>query len=430
LKAPQPGASNPDPSEGRVQDALDVDRMLGSLGELIRYDSLGGRETPIQRYMAEVLDDLGMEVDLWELDMEALALDPACSMEIPRKEALGVVGALGVGKGPTLVLNGHVDVVPAGDPGLWSVPPWEATIRDGKVWGRGSADMKGGLAAALCALRALRDAGVEPGGRVLLQSVVGEEDGGVGTLAAVRRGHTGDAGVVLEPTRLVVAPAQAGALNFRVTIRGRAAHGALRGEGVSPIEKLIPVYRALQELERRRNEPPLHPLFAEYPLPYALCVGKVSSGIWASTVAESLSLEGRLGVGPEEEPDEARSQLAEALAAAAAGDPWLEEHPPELEWWGAQFEPAVIPSEHRVVTTLAGAFSDVTGTPARIQGMPYGADMRLLVNQGATPSVLFGPGDVRRAHAPDEYVAIRELEIAARTLARMILRFCGSRPAS
>lgn len=412
-------------TERKVLEAIDLDGLVTCLVELIAFESVGGNETSAQERVVRLLGELDMDVDLWSIDPTALRNDPAYTVEIDRDHALGVVGTWGGNDGPRLILNGHVDVVPAGDLSRWSVPPFKGTIRDGQVFGRGSADMKGGLCCALFAVRALRDAGVRIAGSVMVQSVVGEEDGGLGTLAAVRRGHIGDAAIVLEPTSLAVSPAQAGALNFRITVPGVAAHGALAHEGVDPIDKFVPVFQALKELERERNARPRHPMFAGQETPYAICVGTVSAGIWASTVAESLTCEGRLGVAVDEGPDEARRELVDAVATVAAADPWLRDHPPVVEWWGAQFAPAVIPSDHRIVAMVAGAHKDVTGTKPAICGMPYGADMRLLLNEGRTPAVLYGPGDVRRAHAPDEYVSIAELETATRTLALTIMRFCG-----
>ena len=416
--------------ERRVLDAVDIDALVEALGPLIAIDSSGGNETPAQERVARLMEDLGLDVDAWELDLPALRSDPAYSEELGRERALGAVGTLGGrGSGRTLVLNGHVDVVPAGELHRWTVPPFEATVRDGRVYGRGSADMKGGLLCGLYGLKAIRDAGVELAGSAVVQSVVGEEDGGIGTLAAVRRGHTGDGAMVLEPTSLVLAPAQAGAFNFRVTIPGKAAHGALRSEGEDPIERFIPIYRALRQVERERNARPRHPMFTDHELPYAVCVGRVRSGEWASTVAESLVLEGRFGVAPDEDPAAARAELEAALQAAvedaAEGDPWLRDHPPRLEWWGGQFGPAATPADDPVVTTSRDAFAAVTGRAPTVRGMPYGADMRLLVHEAGTPTVLFGPGDVRRAHAPDEYVELKELEVATKVVALAALRFCG-----
>ena len=414
------------PDEGRVLEAIDLDGLLERLSGLIAFRSLGGEEGPVQEHMAGLMDDLGLDVDAWDIDIDRLRRHPAYSADIERDAARGVVGRLGRGDGPALVLNGHVDVVEAGEPDRWSVPPWEATVRQGRVYGRGSADMKGGLCCALAAARAIRDAGVRLSGSVVIHSVVGEEDGGLGTLAAIERGHVGDAAIVLEPTGLAIAPAQAGALNFRLTVPGRAAHGALRTEGVNPFDAYLPLYEAMRELETRRNAGVADPLFSDYEVPFALCIGKLRSGIWASTVAETLVCEGRLGVAVGEDPDAARAQLARTIEETAARDPWLRAHPPALEWVGARFEPASIPADHALVTTLAGAHADAGGGVPAVRGVPYGADMRLLVNEAGVPTVIYGPGDVRRAHAPDEFVPIDELAAAARTLAVTILRFCGA----
>jgi acetylornithine deacetylase len=194
--------------------------------------------------------------------------------------------------------------------------------------------MKGGLCCALFAAKALRDSGVRLKGRLMVESVIGEEDGGVGTLAAVLRGYTADGAIVAEPTELIVAPAQAGAFNFRVTIPGKAAHGCVREEGVSPIEKFVPIHQALMELERERNERLQDALYARYKLPHALCIGNVRAGTWASSVAESLVFEGRYGIAVDEDQSAARRALEEAVHEAAKRDPWLREHPPVLEWWG------------------------------------------------------------------------------------------------
>jgi acetylornithine deacetylase len=418
--------------ERRALDAVDMNALLEDLAGLIPFRSDGGNETPVQDHVAGLMAGLGLDVDLWEIDLDRLRAHPACTTEIDRKRAVGLVGRRGGDgrtgeKGRTLVLNGHVDVVPAGDLDLWTVPPWEATVRDGRVYGRGSVDMKGGLCCALAAVRAVRDAGARLGGTVLFHSVIGEEDGGLGTLATIERGHTGDAAIVLEPTELMVAPAQAGAMNFRLTVPGRAAHGALRTEGVSPLDRFLPLYAAMREFEAERNRDIADPLFADYDVPFALCIGTLRSGIWASTVAESLTCEGRLGVAVGEEPASVRHAFAAVLDHTARTDPWLRDHPPVLEWWGGQFDPAAIPADHPIVTTVAAAHHEASGRAAVVRGMPYGADMRLLVHQGRTPTVLYGPGDVRRAHAPDEFVPLADLEAATRTLVLTILRYLDGR---
>jgi acetylornithine deacetylase len=262
-------------------------------------------------------------------------------------------------------------------------------------------------------------------GRLFVESVVGEEDGGVGTLAAVLRGYRADGAVVVEPTEMIVSPAQAGALSFRVTVPGLSAHGCVREEGISAIEKFFPIHQALLELEQKRNEAIAHPLYARYRLPYALCIGRVEAGDWASSVADWLVFQGRYGVAPGEGVDKACRQFEEAVAKAVQADPWLCDHPPTVEWWGGQFAPASIPADHLLVETVTAAFAEATGSPARVEGMTYGADMRLLVNEGHTPAVLFGPGDVRHSHRPDEFVPVEDLLAVTRTLALTVARFCG-----
>ncbi len=423
-----------DAMEQRVLDALDVEGMVGFLCELIAIRSLTGEETPAQQRIAAEMVDCGLIVDVWDLDLEQLRRHPAYSAEVGRDHALGVVGLLGgeLG-GRSLILNGHVDVVPAGEEANWSYPPWQGTLVGdlahglGRVYGRGAVDMKGGLCCALYAARALHSAGIQLRGRLIVESVVGEEDGGIGTLATVLRGYQADGAVVLEPTELVVAPAQAGALDFRVTVPGRAAHGCLREEGVSAVEKFIPLYQALMGLERERNQHVQDPLYAGYEQPHSICVGKVRAGNWASSVAENLVFEGRYGVAVGEDVGTARRLFEATVARAAQEDVWLRQHPPRVEWCGGQFKPAGIPADHPLVGVVCDAYRAASGHDARVAGMTYGADMRLLVDDGGTPTVLFGPGDVRQAHRPDEYVPVADLVAAARTLAVLALRFCGYR---
>ncbi len=414
-------------TEQRVLDAIDIDGLLGGLDELVSVVSLDGtpEEYAVQQVAASLMARSGLELDTWELDMAALRDHPSYSAEVERQRGLGVVGVLGAdGGGRSLAFNGHVDVVPAGDLANWSFPPWRATLADGNVYGRGALDMKGGLCCAIFAARAIRQAGVRLRGRLLVQSVIGEEDGGCGTLATILRGHTADGAVVVEPTELCVAPAQAGAYNFRLVVPGLSAHGCVREEGVSAIENYFPLQQAIIELERQRNARPRDPLFARYSLPYAICIGTVHAGNWASTVAERLVAEGRFGIAPGENPQAARAELEHAVARAAAAHPWLRANPPTLTWWGGTFDAAVTPSDDPLVGTVAAAFAAVTGHEAKLEGMTYGADMRLLVNVGKIPTVLFGPGDVRKAHRPDEFVPLSDLVSVTRSLVLTAMRFC------
>ncbi len=416
-----------DPVEQRVLDAIDMKHLVDFLQELIEIRSLGGQETEAQDAVSAVMRQFGLEVDVWDFDWPQLRAHPMFAMEVERTEGRGVVGTCaGRGGGRSLILNGHVDVVPPGDAANWRYPPWEGTVHDGRVYGRGSVDMKGGLACALFAVKAILDAGVPLRGTIHVESVIGEEGGGVGTLAACLRGYHADGAVVVEPTELKVAPAQAGALTFRITVPGRSAHACVREEGVSAIEKFLPIHAALLELERERNRAVRDPLYQRYRLPFALSLGRLEAGNWSSSVPESLVAEGRYGIAVGEDPEAAKKGFEATVRKAAASDDWLQEHPPKVEWWGGQFHPAAIPIDHPLPRTVATALADAGGRPAAFEGMTYGSDMRLLVHVGKTPAVLFGPGDVRQAHRPDESVSIDDLKATVRTLALTALRFCGT----
>jgi acetylornithine deacetylase len=281
----------------------------------------------------------------------------------------------------------------------------------------------------------VRDAGVHLRGRLCVASVVGEEDGGTGTLATLLRGHSADGAVVVEPTRLHVVRAQAGSLMFRLIVRGSSAHGCVREEGVSAVEKFVPLFAALRRLEAERcgqahggaavAGDPADPLFAAYRLPWPIEVGTVRAGDWASSVPGALVAEGRYGVAVGEDPADARRVFEAAIDRAVSADAWLVEHPPSVEWWGGRFDPAVTSASAAIVTAVVAAATDVTGSAPPVEGVTYGADMRLLVNAGGIPTVMFGPGDVRVAHMPDEYVPIEELRCAARALTVTAIRFCG-----
>ena len=269
-----------------------TEEVVADLVELVRIPSVTGSdaEHEAQAWMAARLGRDGLEVDHWEADLEAMLEAPACpGHEAPRDELWGVVGRLaGVDGGPSLLLNGHVDVVPPGDLGTWrSDDAFSGRIVGTDLLGRGACDMKGGLVAAWWAARALARAGVPLGGDVLVASVGSEEDGGLGTFALLERGWRSDVCVVPEPTSLDVVPACAGALTFRLRIPGMAAHAARRTEGVSAIEKLWPIWWALADLERRRNVA-VDPLLQRWPIAYPLSIGTVQAGVWPSSVPDLL----------------------------------------------------------------------------------------------------------------------------------------------
>ncbi|MFF5408277.1 ArgE/DapE family deacylase [Streptomyces misionensis] len=416
------------PREATALDAVDERLIVRHLFELLAVPSVTGSaaESELQHILAGHLENLGLEVDLWPMDLPALVSAPGFpGTEAPRDEAWGLVGCLPrTGGGPTVVLQGHVDVVPPGDRSQWAGDPFIPRVTGDVVHGRGACDMKAGLTANLAAMAAIRASGVRLRGQVAMHCVVGEEDGGLGAFGTLRRGHTGDACLITEPTGGTVITANAGALTFRIEVPGRATHASTRDAGMSAIDAYLPIHRALTRLEAVRNSRS-DPLMAEYPIPYALCVGTLRAGDWASSVPDHLVAEGRIGVRLGEDPAAARADLAACVAEACADDPWLREHPATVTFTGGQFASGRLPAGDPLSALVRQAHADTTAGPRpRERGAPYGSDLRLYTEAGV-PTLQFGPGDVRHAHSPRERVSVREIVDVTRTLVLTVLRATG-----
>ena len=414
----------------RVLDEVDAAAAWSEtrLAELVRVPSVGGTdaEHEIQSLLATDLARAGMDVDHWRLPLDELLAAPDFpGVEVERTEAWGLVGRLpGSGDGPSLLLDGHVDVVPTGDLAAWSrADPFSGEVVAGELYGRGACDMKAGLVAAIAAVSAVRRAGAPLRGDLLVACVPGEEDGGLGTYATLRRGWRADACVLPEPTGLDVVPANGGALTFRLRVPGVATHASRRTEGVSAITKALPVLAALERLEARRNAE-VDPVMARWPVAYPLSIGRVQAGDWASTVPDLLIAEGRLGVALDEPVEDARRALEDAVAEACADDAWLAAHPVLVEWWGGQFASGRLPAGSDLAERVGAAHARAGGGPQESWGAPYGSDLRLLAGAGI-PTLHYGPGDSRLAHAADERVPLAEVHTAARALALLALDVCG-----
>ncbi len=413
----------------RAAAAVDPAALEGSLLELLAVPSVTGDEAAARDAVARQLAAAGLDVETWDADPVALAADPDFpGAERPRTTLPLAAGRLrGSRPGPRLLLAGHTDVVPPGDPATWSLDPFRPEVRGDRVFGRGACDMKGGLAAAVAALAAVgatvgRDA---LAGEAVLLAVPSEEDGGAGMLAAIRAGYVGDAAVITEPTRLEIVTVQAGAVTFRLTVPGRAAHASARREGVSALEKLEVLHAALRRDEAARNASETRPEMRALGLPYPTIIGTIHGGDWASTVPDRIVAEGRYGVRAGQAAAEAIEELRGLVDAVCAADPWLRDHPAVLEIHGGRFSSAEVPAGHPLPVGLAAAAERVLGRRPPFVGVPYGADMRLLVHQGGTPTVMFGPGDVRTAHAADEHVDLQDVVACARVLAAWVVRTLG-----
>lgn len=406
-----------------MSSSIDRERLAADLRDLIRIPSVTGSEEAVAAWATTALREAGLAVEELATDHDALRSDPAWpGQEMPRTSLPVVIGRAGRPGGRRLILSGHLDVVPAGDPATWTADPWAAELRDGEVYGRGACDMKGGVAAILAAVRSLGASGDlgRLSGELLVVLVSSEEDGGQGTLAAIRAGATADLAVIAEPSGLDIVVAHAGAITFRLTVPGRAAHASRRREGVSALDKLWVVARALEADEERRNAAETDPIMTELGMPYPTMIGIVSGGEWASTVLDRVVAEGRYGVRLGQTDADAEAELRACVATACAADEFLRDHPVEVEITGARFGSARVPKDHPLALGLAAAAESVTGRRPELLGAPYGADMRLFVNVGETPCVIFGPGDVRVAHSADEHVPLGEVEACAAVLAAWV----------
>lgn len=419
--------------ERRVLDLVDEEAMLADLSALVGIPSVGGTpgEVAAQRWCADRLRVLGLEVDEWEIHLAELSADPGFpGVEVDRARAVGVVAVLPPSDDvapstPALAFCGHTDVVPPGNLDAWTSDPFVLRVQDGRAHGRGVCDMKAGVIAMMSAVDALRRAGVRRTRPIAIHCVSGEEDGGLGSFATLRRGHRAEACVIAEPTAESVIPTNAGSLTFRLEVPGLAVHGSRRDHGVSAIDKLAVVQDALRILEIDRNTY-VPSEFAHLDLPWPLSIGMVHAGDWASTVPDLLVAEGRYGVRPGETTAEARAAFEHAVAECVEQDPWLRDHPVRISWPGGEFAPGSLPSGHALLADVTEAATQVRGSAPAVTGAPYGSDLRLYAAAGV-PTLQYGPGRVEDAHAVDESAELADLLACARVFAILATRACKKR---
>jgi acetylornithine deacetylase len=381
----------------------------------------------VQEIVIQKLNDLGLAVDVWDPPYEDLSAHPNF---VPSRNTYegspNVVGILrGAGVGKSIILNGHIDVVPEGDRTTWNHDPFSGRVEDGKMYGRGTTDMKGGNVSLLLAIEAIIKTGIKLKGDVIFQSVIEEESGGVGTLATLIRGYRADAAIIPEPTNMKLFIKQQGSMWFRVTIEGLAAHGGTRYEGVSAIEQAWKIHQAVLQLEKKRNDAINDPLYSQTPIPLPINVGKIQGGSWPSSVPDLVIIEGRMGVGPHEELQNAKNELVDHLSQVCAADDWLRDHPAKVEFFGAQWVPNAVEDNHPFVKVMKEKFQSVYEREIKIEAAPWGTDGGLLGKIGHIPTLVIGPGETKMAHYPNEYIEIKEVIKAAKLFAAILMAWCG-----
>jgi acetylornithine deacetylase len=414
----------------KIKQWLEENKQRGVriLQQLVQEGSTRGNESSAQAVIIEKCRKLGLTLDIWEIGKDALIKHPAFSSD--RKDFSGnpnVVATLkGTGGGRSLILNGHIDVVPEGDRNDWEDDPFSGRIEDGKLYGRGSTDMKGGTVSLLLAMEAIISLDIKLKGDVIFQSVIEEESGGAGTLAAVLRGYKADGAIIPEPTNMKIFPKQQGSMWFRITVKGRSAHGGTRYEGVNAIEKAMVAMTKLQDLEKARNLKITDPLYSKIPIPIPINIGKINSGEWPSSVPDIAVIEGRMGVAPDEDMKSAEKELELCMKKAAEKDDWLKKNPPQVEWFGGRWIPGNLEENHPLMSVLSESFEAVKGKQPVVEASPWGTDGGILSRIGDTPVVVFGPGVTEAAHDVNEYIPIQEVFDAAEIIALAIMDWCGT----
>ncbi|GAB3143001.1 ArgE/DapE family deacylase [Microbispora hainanensis] len=399
-------------------DALAED-AFAFLERLVAAPSTVGHE-------AEVCDVFGAELAATGFDVEFLPIpeeivsDPLAGVgQTSYAGRANVLGRRGHGDGPSLLLNGHLDVVPAGTPELWSSPPFRPARRDGRLYGRGAGDMKCGFAMGVLAVRALDK--VAPGfdtGRLMFLGAIEEECTGNGTLSASRAGVLADAAVVLEPTDLGILTGGVGVIWLDVRVVGRSAHAESAHMAVNPVDLCGVLTEGLRKwCERLPQEAP-DEAFTELASPYNLNVGGISAGDWHSSVPTDAVLRLRVGFPRSWSPGEAEQRIRAAVEDIAARDGRFPSKP-VVTASGFRAAGYALADGHPLTTAMASAHREVHGADPLRYVMGTTTDARFYVNDFGVPALCYGP-QVYDMHGIDESVELSSIADGAKVLARFL----------
>ena len=398
---------SPADARRRVEDGFD--ETVAFLAELVRVPSLLGEEEPAQRLVESRLRALGFDVTSIVPDPARLAERPDSGIPLmPYEGRRSLVATIGDATGPSLLLNGHVDVVSAEPLERWTKEPFGAEVADGRMYGRGACDMKGGVAAMLLGVEAALAAGELPG-KIVYQSVIEEECGGNGALAAVLEGPSADATLIAEPTDGGMDLVAVGVIWARITLEADARHASNADRGANPIEAAFPVIEALHALEAELNESP-DPELAGLDHPYLLNVGALHAGDWASMTPGEATLDVRLGFPIRMEPAEAQGRLAAAVAEA---DPSA-----KVEFRGFRARGYAFDAASPFVRLLGDCHEEVRGGRPRPDPSRATTDLRFFEGQ----AVCYGPTG-ENLHGVDEWVDLQSVADVAAVIALLIHRW-------
>lgn len=419
----------------RILDAVDkrFEEQTAFLSELSSHPSTRGNEQSAQGFMAATLTGLGYETDIWEINVKDIAHLPGFSPVMGDYEhAINVVGShhSQSSKGKSLMLNGHIDVVPVGPLEMWESPPFEPRIDNGYMYGRGVGDMKAGLVANLYALNALRDSGYQPAANVYFQSVVEEECTGNGMLACFQRGYRAEAALIPEPFAEQLVSAQIGVIWFQVHLQGKPVHVLEAGSGFNAIDACLPLIAALKELEKRWNGPAhTHPHYDHHDHPLNLNIGKIRGGDWASSVPAWCCVDVRMGIYPGQDISAARAEIEACILDAADNDPYLRKNHPQIIYNGFLAEGYCLKDHDKAearqaVAALENAHFAVNGDALKQATITATTDARFPGLYWDTPALVYGPA-ADAIHGFNERVELESVRRVTQSIALFIAGWCG-----
>ena len=401
-----------------------VDMLRGLVAEA----SLLGEEAAAQQLMAQRFRQLGLRVDEFEIDELRIRDHPGYSPSIlpyaGRRNVVGVHEPKGPVRGRSLILNGHIDVVPVGAQRLWTRPPFEPWIAGDKLYGRGAGDMKAGIVAYCMAFEALRNLGLEPAAPVYLQSVIEEECTGNGALACLMQGYRADAALIPEPIPGIMT-GQMGVMWVGIEVLGTPVHAAVAQTGVAAIEFAQYLCAKLKEIEAQWNQPEnRHPHYAHHDHPINFNIGKLSGGEWASSVATQCRADVRIGFYPGMKPAQVRALIEAALKAAHEAHPKKTSVRYELIYEGFQAEGMLVDMNQPMVDTLKACHHAVAGGDMPLIASTATTDARFFQLYGGIPATCYGPQS-GNTHGIDEWVSVSSMMEVTQVLALFVARWCG-----
>ncbi len=411
------------------------DRLIKLTQSLVKIPSISGDEFKVQEFVHKVLKDMKLKPEMINPDLEVLQnnVDYFVTTSFSRvgyENRPNVIATLtGTGGGKSICLTGHVDVVSPEPLEAWSRNPWGGEIEGDYLYGRGSGDMKAGIAAMFIAVQAIQNLDIKLKGDIQIETTIEEEDGGVGGNLFLRLVRPKvDAAINPEPTDHNLGVASGGVMYFRVTVTGVPAHAATAHFGVNAIEKMMLVVNAIKDLNAKRQATTGFKIVEEADPRMkghvtTINMGTITSGDWPSTVPAKAVLESRIGWPPGETREEVQNQVEGAISNLSKEDEWLRESPPIVEWFGWYARPHLLDLDGQFVKLMKKNITEIAGIEPKFAGGSAGLDTRFFAHRGV-PAVTFGP-DAQRIHSFDECVSIESTLKTAQTIAALLIDWCG-----